>query len=100
MFFNLFGSGFIPVQFFAFAILTGSVEIEGVIVNIKIHQVGDGVLDFLDSGIAKFNHLATVLAYQVVVLFTLIGLFKLGDIFSELMLYNQVAFQKQLDGVI
>ena len=70
------------------------------IFNIKFHQVGDGILDLLNSRIAKFNYFSTFLTDQVVMLSALISFFKLGNVLTKLMFDHQVALQKQFYGVV
>ena len=90
----------LPVKLFAFAILAGAVKIEGMITNVKVHQVGDGILNLLDAGVTKFDNLPAILTNQVIMLFALIGFFKLGDVLPKLMFDHQVAFQQQFNGIV
>jgi len=100
MFFSIYADLFFTVERFIFTIRTCSVKIQRVVIDIEIHEIGNGVLDLLYAGIAKFNDFTTFLTYQMIVLFALIGFFKLRNVLAELVLHHQVALQKQFDRVV
>ena len=50
--------------------------------------------NILDSGITKFNDPSCFNIYEMVMLPALVSLFKLGNVFSELMLDNQITIEK------
>ena len=70
------------------------------VTDVKIHQIRDGILNFLNARITELNDLATLLTNQVVVLLTLVSLLELCNILSKLMLNHQIAFQQQFNGII
>lgn len=70
------------------------------VIDVELHKIGDGILNFLDSWIAKFNYLPAFLADQMIMLPALISLLKLGNVFAKLMFDYQIAFQQQFNCVI
>ena len=90
----------LPVKFFAFAILACAVEIEGMITDVKIHEIGDGILYLLDARVTKLDYLSAFLTNQVIMLFALISFFELGNVFPKLMFDHKVAFQQKLNGIV
>lgn len=77
-----------------------SVNIKGVVTRVEIIDLAGGLNDLLDPGIAEFNHIARFHIDQVIMLHAVVGLFKLRNIFSELVFDHQVAIQQQFDGVV
>jgi hypothetical protein len=61
---------------------------------LKLHKIGSCQLNFLNPWITEFSYTATFCTDQVIVLFALVGLLKLGNIFSKLMLNDKIAIQK------
>ena len=58
-------------------------------------------LDYLlNPGIAKLDYIARIHIDEVIVLHAAVGLFKLGDIFAELMFHNHAAVEQQLNGIV
>ena len=51
-----------------------------------------GILDILYPGITEFVHLVTIHADQVIMLLVSVAFFKLGKIFSKLMLRDEITF--------
>lgn len=68
--------------------------------NLKVHQAPSSILNFLNTRIAKLYNISTLQTNEMVVLATFECLFKLSQIFPKLMLCNQPALKKQLDGII
>ena len=64
-------------------------EIEGVMKYIKIQKVFGHALDLHNARITKLEYFFTVAADQVIVLLVFVGFFKLGEIFTELVFYDQ-----------
>lgn len=61
---------------------------------VELQDFAGHFLNLLDSGITEFKHLVAIGTNQVIVLFVFVGLFKLGQIFPELMFGNQVAIEQ------
>ncbi len=68
--------------------------------RIESIQLTCSINNFLHPGIAKFNDPATVHVNKMIMLHTLIGLFKLCNVFSKLVLDNKVAIQQQFNGIV
>jgi hypothetical protein len=77
-----------------------AVNIEGMMSRPEIGKSTGGFYYFLYTGITELNHFSRFGIYKVVVLFALIGFFKLGNVFPELMLDNQVAFKQKIDRIV
>ena len=60
----------------------------------------NGGFDVLDPRITKLQHFATFSADQMIVLLVCIGFFELRQVFTELMLADQVTGQQQVNGVV
>ena len=60
--------------------------------DFEMQEFAYGILNILDSGIAKLGHFMAIGANQMVVLFVAIRFLVLRQILSELMLADQVAF--------
>jgi hypothetical protein len=58
--------------------------------HLEMKQFAHSGLDLLNAGITKFNHLTTLYADQVIMLFKAIRLFVLGQVLSKLMLGDQL----------
>lgn len=56
--------------------------------------------DFLDPGIAEFYYPSRFNVNKMIVLTALISTFKLSNIFSELVLYDQVAIEKKVNSIV
>jgi hypothetical protein len=82
------------------AILAQTVKGKGTVADIEAQEVFHRILDLLQAGVTKLQHLAALRADQVVVLTVLEGLLKLGHILPELVLDHQVAVQQQFDRVV
>jgi hypothetical protein len=87
---------FVPIL----ANLTLSINIERVMTGSEVIEFAGSLDDFLDPGVTKLDHISGIHVDQVIMLHAPIGLFKLGDILTELMFDHQAAIQQQLDGVI
>lgn len=53
---------------------------------LEVQNISNGVLDILDTRIAKLHHLIAFDAYQMVMLLVTIRLFELSQVFAKLML--------------
>ena len=82
------------------AALALTVQIERVVRDIKLEQVAHHVFDLLNSGVAKLKHLAAVHANEVVVLLVAVRFFVERQVLTELVLFHQVAIQKQVECVV
>lgn len=77
-----------------------SVEIQGVMFDLELQDVLCHFLNLLNPWVAKFKYPLTVSADQVIVLFVFVGLFKLGQVLSELVFGDKAAIEKKFDGVV
>jgi hypothetical protein len=66
----------------------------------EVIELAGGLDDFLDPGVTKLDYIPGIHVNQVIMLHAAVGLFKLGDILTKLMLDHQAAIQQQLDGII
>jgi len=62
--------------------------------DIKMKQFLNGILNILNPGIAKFHYRVTFRTNQMIVLFVAVRFFVLRQVFSELMLTDQIAFDQ------
>ena len=60
----------------------------------------DGLLDLQQPRVAVLHHLAGVEVHKMIVLPELVRTLVLGAVVAELVFDDQVAVQKQLDGVV
>ncbi len=95
-------SRFFVLLFFQFfpAILAGTVNIERMMCYCKVQIIGSVVQYYLDTGVTKFSDFSTIGTNQVVVLLGFKSLFKLGNIFTKLMLDDQFTIQQKVDGIV
>jgi len=82
------------------AILTGAVEIQGMMRNPVFHNGRNRFFNFMDSWVAKLINAAANGADNMVMLLAGIGFFKLRDILSELVLNDQTAIEQEFHGVV
>ena len=75
-------------------ILAPTIDIKGVVTGSEVVEFAGSLDNFFNPGIAKFNHIAGIHVDQVIVLHTVIGLFKLGDVLAKLMFYHKAAVQQ------
>jgi len=68
--------------------------------DIELQQLTHGVLDLLNSRVAKLEHFATVRTDEVVMLFITIRLFVECQIFPELVPFYQITTHEQIQGVV
>ena len=66
----------------------------------EIQEITDHIFYLLHAGIAKLHHFAAIGADDVVVLFVAIRLFKLGEVFPELVLFHQITIDEQLQRIV
>ena len=60
----------------------------------EVMQFARRTYNFVDPGIAKLDNFPCFNINQMIVLSALVCSFKLGNILSELMLYNQIAIEQ------
>jgi hypothetical protein len=77
-----------------------AVKVEGMVGYFEFEQLTHHIFNLLDAGVAKFEHLTAIFAYKMVVLFVTIRLFVKCQVFAELVPFDQVATDKQIEGVI
>ncbi len=96
---GLFASAF---YFFAGIIIvfTVSINIQGMVAGSEIVELARCPDDLLNAGITKLSDLPGFDINEMVVLHAMVGLFKLGDVLAELVLYHQVAIEQQLNGIV
>lgn len=68
--------------------------------DVILHYTRHGFLNFMNPGVAIFIDTTACCTNNVVVLLAFMGLFKLGNVLSELMFDYQAAIQKQFHGII
>ena len=68
--------------------------------DVELKDFAGHFLDLLNARIAKFKNAFTIRADQMIVLLVFKCFFELRQIFTKLMLGNEVAIQKQFDGIV
>ncbi len=68
--------------------------------DMLVEQLPDHVLDFADTGVAKFKHLPAIEADQVVVLPETVAFFIDRLPCPELMALDKIAFHEQVQGIV
>ena len=68
--------------------------------NFKIQQLTHHGFDLLNSRVTKFNYFFTIHTNDMVMLFMTVAFFVLCQVFTELVLFNQIALYQQFQGVI
>jgi len=76
------------------------VDVQGVVLDLKVVDLGHHFLNTLDPGIAEFKELIAVHADQVVVLPVAVGALILGLFVTKLMFDNQVTVDKKVECVV
>jgi hypothetical protein len=84
----------------AFQFSAVPVKIERMIRDGKLKYFTGHFLDLLDTRIAKFKYALAIRADEMIVLFVFEGFLELGQVFTKLVFRNEVAIQKQFDGVV
>jgi hypothetical protein len=80
--------------------LAPAVDIQGMMAGSEIVEFAGSPYDLFDPGIAEFNHIPGLHVDQVIMLHATIGLFELGNVFSELMFDHQAAIKEEFNGII
>lgn len=88
-----------PFLFLLF-LVEGTVNVKRMIMRSEPVKFACSLYYLAHPWIAELNYLPCFNIYKVVVLPALVSPFKLGNVFSELVLYNQVAVEQYLDGVV
>lgn len=86
-------------RFFA-AARTVTIKVKRVGGHFEIKDLPHHVLNLLHAGIAELQHLATIIANQVIMLLVTITLFVLRQVFPELVLLHQITTHQQLQCVV
>ncbi len=76
------------------------VDVQGVVLDLKVVDLGHHFLNTLDPGIAEFKELIAVHADQVVVLPVTVGALILRLFVTKLMLDNQVTVDEKVQCVV
>jgi len=77
-----------------------AVKIEGVVHHFKVEDIAHHGFDLLYAGVAKFEHMATVQADEVVVLLKAVSPLILCQILAKLVLGDKVAAYQELKGIV
>jgi len=77
-----------------------AVHVQGVVLDIELVDVGHHFLYALKARVTELEELVAVQADQVIVLPVTESPFILRLILSELMAYDEVAFEKQIQGIV
>lgn len=70
------------------------------VLNIYTKKFFNGCFYLLNAGVAKFNHLSGVCDNKVVVLFGRMRFFKLRQVFTKLVLSDQITSQEEFNGIV
>lgn len=68
--------------------------------NFKTHSVACAFYYLLYARVAEFDHFAAFRTYEVIVLNVFMGFFKVSGVFSKLMPGDELAVNKQINGVV
>ena len=68
--------------------------------DIKLKYIAHLISYLLNAGVAELHDGSAILADEVIVLFVFVCFFKQRDIFSEMMLYHQVAVEQKFNGIV
>ena len=79
---------------------TLSEEVQGMVFDFKFEEFANHALDLMDTRVTKFKYVATVVTYQVVMLFVGEAAFIEGQVLSELVLHHKICVEKQFNGVV
>lgn len=68
--------------------------------DLKLEQIAHHIFDLLNTGVTKLKYFSTINADQVVMLFVPVGFFVLCQVFTKLVLFNQIAIYQQFQGIV
>jgi len=83
------------LKFLAFAVKGKRMTLDKEIEGLTCHP-----LYLMNAWVTEFKNLLAIRADKVIVLLVLVGFLELSLIFTELMTCNQVAGEKQLNGIV
>ena len=93
-------NGIVYCLLLAAAIEALPVQIQAVMVDLEMEQITHCRLDLLDARIAELNYFPAIDADEMIVLLKAVGLLVLCEIFSKLVLRDEIAIHQQLKRII
>lgn len=100
----LYGLSSMPITPYSLLLLTSSltmpIQIQTMMINSKIQKITHSIFYLLNSRITKFNNLSTLHTDQVIVLLEAMGFFVLCEVFSKLVLRDEIAMDQELKSIV